>query len=416
MTPSGEKANHVISGKAWIPETESEKLEVREQLDRILSSALFRHSKRYPALLRYVVERLIDGHTDFVKERTLGIEVFHRDPDYDTNQDPVVRTTAVEVRRRLTQYYQEVGHESELRIEFPLGSYTPEFRLPAAPVGVAIPMPVPILVPPPAEPREAPHRPRAWQTRQKAIAAGLVTVAASAVFAAFWWRSESPLDRFWAPIWTSAAPALICVEASGEESAAANAGVQQASTAFGTEQPIPFHDMTSVARIMWLRPSSARTFRIRSESGTKFEDLREGPAVLVGGFGNRWTMRLLGQPNLRFRLNREGTLAWIGDREDPSRRTWSIQLDGTGARPVEDFALVSRVRDPSTGQFAVVAAGLTPVGTGAAAELISTSQYLDEAMRNAPKGWSNMGLQVVLATRLTAGNPGPPRILATHFW
>jgi hypothetical protein len=30
-----------------------------------------------------------------------------RDPDYDTNQDSVVRTTAVEIRKKLAQYYLE---------------------------------------------------------------------------------------------------------------------------------------------------------------------------------------------------------------------------------------------------------------------------------------------------------------------
>src|SRR5271163_1380128 len=34
---------------------------VRAQLERILASAPFRNSKRYPALLRYVVERSLDG-------------------------------------------------------------------------------------------------------------------------------------------------------------------------------------------------------------------------------------------------------------------------------------------------------------------------------------------------------------------
>jgi len=68
-------------------------------LERILSSPLFRKSKRFPNLLRFVVERSLHGHSEPLKERTLGIEVFGRAPDYDTNLDPVVRTTAVEIRK-----------------------------------------------------------------------------------------------------------------------------------------------------------------------------------------------------------------------------------------------------------------------------------------------------------------------------
>src|SRR5665213_3111835 len=104
---------------------------VREQLDRILASPLFKNSKRYPSLLRYVVEQVLDGHGSELKERTLGIEVFGRVPDYDTNIDPVVRISAAEIRKRIAQYYHDSGHVDEIRIDIPLGSYVPEFRAPS---------------------------------------------------------------------------------------------------------------------------------------------------------------------------------------------------------------------------------------------------------------------------------------------
>lgn len=103
---------------------------VRRQLAYITASPLFRHSKRFPDFLRYTVEEALDGRLDQLKERTLGVEVFGRHPDYDTNSDPVVRMTAVAVRKRLAQYYQLPGHDAELRIEFPRGSYVPDFKFP----------------------------------------------------------------------------------------------------------------------------------------------------------------------------------------------------------------------------------------------------------------------------------------------
>ena len=42
-----------------------------------------------------------------MKERTLGVEVFGRPPDYDTNADPVVRVTAAEIRKKIAQFYHE---------------------------------------------------------------------------------------------------------------------------------------------------------------------------------------------------------------------------------------------------------------------------------------------------------------------
>jgi hypothetical protein len=77
--------------------------------------------------LRYIVERTLDGDHDRLKERTLGIEIFHRDPDYDSNSDPIVRRTAGEVRKRLNQYYQEEGNRTAIRLRLDAGSYQPHF-------------------------------------------------------------------------------------------------------------------------------------------------------------------------------------------------------------------------------------------------------------------------------------------------
>jgi hypothetical protein len=67
----------------WRPQSESEKQLVLSQMERLLRDPHFRSSKRYPTLLRYVVEQTLAGNEDSLKERTLGVEVFRRTPDYD---------------------------------------------------------------------------------------------------------------------------------------------------------------------------------------------------------------------------------------------------------------------------------------------------------------------------------------------
>src|SRR3954471_24932869 len=101
---------------------------IREQLERLLSHPLFANSKRYPALLAYTVEQSLLGNSGELKERSIAVEVFGRVPTYDANSDPVVRITAGEVRKRLTQYYYDPTHRGELIIELPTGSYIPIFR------------------------------------------------------------------------------------------------------------------------------------------------------------------------------------------------------------------------------------------------------------------------------------------------
>src|SRR5215471_9450059 len=137
---------------------------VRTELDRILASPAFRNSKRYSSLLKHVVERALEGRPEDLKERNIGVDVFARAADYDTNADHVVRSVAREVRRGLAQYYMETGNDDDIRIELLPGSYVPQFRCPAEPPPVAV-------IPPP-EPAKA-----RWQPRYRSgflIAAGLV--------------------------------------------------------------------------------------------------------------------------------------------------------------------------------------------------------------------------------------------------
>src|ERR1700727_3120397 len=83
--------------------------EVQQQLERLLSNSHFSHSKRFPSFLRFIVQEELEGRGDQLKERTLGIEVFGRDASYDTTSDPIVRVTAVEIRKRIAQYYQDAS-------------------------------------------------------------------------------------------------------------------------------------------------------------------------------------------------------------------------------------------------------------------------------------------------------------------
>ncbi len=112
---------------AWRPQTRQDRDAVLLELHEVLSSAHFCNSKRYPALLQYIVEKTLAGESDQLKERTLGVEVFDRPPSYDTNADTVVRYTAGEVRKRLSLYYSELDRKPAIRISLPAGSYVPEF-------------------------------------------------------------------------------------------------------------------------------------------------------------------------------------------------------------------------------------------------------------------------------------------------
>src|ERR1700756_2566052 len=112
---------------AWHPQTREDRDAILRELQAVLASPHFCNSKRYPALLQYIVENTLAGKSELLKERTLGVEVFDRSPSYDTNADTVVRYTAGEVRKRLSLYYHELDRKPLIQISLPAGSYVPEF-------------------------------------------------------------------------------------------------------------------------------------------------------------------------------------------------------------------------------------------------------------------------------------------------
>jgi hypothetical protein len=100
--------------------------EIRQHLNTILAGDEFCSSRRSSELLRHIVERALAGDVESLKERLLGVEIFHRRSDYDTGTDAIVRVTASDVRRRLVNFYTEHSGQP-MRISLPLGSYVPDF-------------------------------------------------------------------------------------------------------------------------------------------------------------------------------------------------------------------------------------------------------------------------------------------------
>src|ERR1700689_3564384 len=79
--------------------------ELREHLEEIFQSAVFRGSQRSQLFLKHIVERSLGGDSESLRERMIGMDLFGRPVDYDTGEDAIVRVTASDVRRRLLQYY-----------------------------------------------------------------------------------------------------------------------------------------------------------------------------------------------------------------------------------------------------------------------------------------------------------------------
>ena len=199
--------------------------QVQEELSRVLRSAPFHASSQCRDMLKYLVEHSSEEHEEVLKERTIGIEVFGRRPDYNTAEDAVVRNRMGEIRKRLAQYYQsEEARDSAVQIAIPYGGYRATFI--AYPGGIGASTESSTEIHPKtgsfyvmekhpeaapgvsSDPGDIGRRSRAARWRIWGIAA-----AACAVLLVAWIGIErstkSEFDLFWGPIFESNKPVII---------------------------------------------------------------------------------------------------------------------------------------------------------------------------------------------------------------
>jgi len=398
---------------------------VREQLRSLLAHPLFTNSKRYPVLLGYAVEQALLGNARDLKERTIGVEAFGREPNYDVGLDPVVRSTAAEVRKRLTQYYYNPDHAGELVIELPVGSYVPSFRPPAhhhaaltttgafafkveLPARESVGSPVVLAA------STSPHS--NLTRRQWSLIILALLVAASIGFGIarikpFSFAGESSnLERFWAPVAGSASRVTYCL---GEPESAIDRE-NRALDVLPEYASLNVSDVTTLARSVVPLVSRNSSFRVVASSHASFAQLREGPVVLIGAFDNVWTMRIT--QNLPIGFESDHQFRKVVDRKGPQKRLWAIDGQLPETKLAQDYAIVARIRDNITGQPVIILAGIWGEGTEAASEVVSNPVALNAMLKKAPKGWDHMNLEAVIETQLIDGHPGPPSVLAVEAW
>jgi hypothetical protein len=416
--PSGRTPNMLFT-----PLSDQERGEVRDQLRRILSSPVFHNSKRYASVLKFVVDQTLMGFGDRLKERTIGIEVFDRPPDYDTATDHAVRSAVAEVRKRLAQYYLNGGRR-ELRIEIQPGSYMPQFRwgeegphLAALPAHIATVRAESITAQPPGD-RDS-HKKRWIRTAWIAVSSVILVAGITAWLMAN--RSPDTLESFWKPLLSSRSPVLLCIGnvEGGEQPPAVDSGSNYKLTVSDYQNsPIATvneFDSFALARFAGLLQANGRLFKFASQSDATFTDLQSGPAILVGLLNNNWTERLV--PRLRFTVDEPTPYKYvIRDRNRPSDSQWTVDYTTPYMNLTKDYAIVLRMVDPKTEQTVIVAAGITVFGTSAASEFLTNRKEIRKIAAIAPPGWERKNMELVLSTDVIRGESGPASIVAAQFW
>jgi hypothetical protein len=420
---------------AWHPLTKQDRDAVLVALQEVLASPHFSNSKRYPALLRYIVEKTLAGESDLLKERTLGVEIFDRAPSYDTNADTVVRYTAGEVRKRLSLYYHELDRKAAIQISLPAGSYVPEFTHSLDDLHDASQEPFRNLSREALGPETAPlwepghssflsslHRlgNRDPQTAPAQVAARprwqlmLAAMLALSIVAGLGWRyraahTRTALDDFWAPALRDQRLVPICtggsVFAQDRFSGVATAGKD-------IDYPfVSLQSATAIAQISALLERYGTTTELQPSASTPLTALREHPVILLGGYNNQWTLRLLAP--LRFHFAPE-TQASIVDSTQPQVR-WERD-HSLPYSSADDYALIARFRDSTTDSWVIVLAGVGRNGSEAAAQFVSSTHYMQLLRDKIGSDFSTRNIEAVLKVSVIDGKTGAPSLIAAHSW
>jgi hypothetical protein len=439
--------------EAWHPQNKHECEAILRELHEILASPHFCNSKRYPALLQYLVENTLAGKSELLKERTIGVEVFGRPPIYDTSADTVVRYTAGEVRKRLLLYYSESERSSNVRISLPAGSYIPEFHHAhnhpgesgdeagsraahhaegddhsnqetgapeveaasslAAAKGSFLPDKRTGATPDPALTRTSVFKkPRLWLS----VAAMMAILAVAGLL----WKyravpPQTAVDRFWEPVLRDQRTVMICT---GSVVFAQNnfSGVHTAVR----DNDYPFVSMQSaaaIAQISGLLERFGASPKLVASASIPLTELSEHSIILIGGYNNQWTLRLL-QP-LRFHFSP----ASIDSPDQAASITDQMHSESHLARDhslpyssADDYALVARFRNTTTDGWVVALAGLGRNGTEAAAQFATSPHYMQLLREQMGGDFSNHNVEAVLKVNVVDGKTGAPSILAVHVW
>jgi len=424
---------------------------VREVLHQILESEDFKTSARGKQFLSYVVHYRLENHPEPLKERMIGAALFNRPLDYATGDDSVVRAQAREVRRRLERYNMAHGRQHRLRIELPLGSYTPEFRWEAAPElsdeALRGQPQTAHLVLAPLD-RAHPRLPTSnWSENLAGIRrfwlwTTLLLCVLAALSALLYLRlhpvqQKSTLSLFWGPALASNKPLLICLPKPifYRPSVDLYKRSEQYPGEFDREVYRMNHrphlkindtikwgdmfeyydfgvgqgDVQASVRFSNFLGHMGKDSEVRIGNGYSYEDLRNSPAIVIGAFSNPWTMEMTAGLHFSFVDDKESLRI---QEQGAKGRKWTTIHGVVG----EDYGLVTRLLDSNTGQFVVLVAGIEGSGSDAAADLIVDGKSLAKALKDAPRDWPQKNVQIVLSTTVKDFAAGPAKVIAVYVW
>jgi hypothetical protein len=392
------------------PESDSLTLyEKRSELKRIFESKYFAKAPKRRRFLEFTSGQVFLGEGSKLNEYLIGVEVYERGPDFDPQQDPIVRVQAHEIRRLLKNYYEEEGKNSPVRVELHPGQYAPVFRR------VKIDSEGPATFPVQGE-SPAGNFTRLKSQRQYAVMVflGLACATLGFLFVRERYFSHPPGESrapaaalpeseewFWRPFLVDAGqplvlvptPPLLRLGTDGDSPQTLQDGyaipkskMPQFRDTFHFSELRSFTfvptttDYTGIGEALGLVDLSrlfngqGMTMRVKTGRLTDYKEIQSGNAIILGG-GNTWSNRVFVKPPGFY----VGDGVFKNNAPGPTEASvYAPKFDPVTNRLTQDYALILMEPNHTKQERLLLLYGLYTQGTEAAAEYVTNADRLAE--------------------------------------
>lgn len=412
---------------------------------RIAASDIFSKSEFLPRFLLHICELHLSDRDDEIREQNIGVRVFGRPLSYNPGDDNIVRNYAVQLRKRLSLYFEGEGKGEEFRIEIPRGGYVPVFR---SPLEKSEPRAVPVALPNDAVPFEpvpvssVPLGPsyRGWGIFFFGLAVGALLLGSVAA-----WRGRPgssappPVSRpIWAAMFSKDRDTLIVPADSGlgilqnltEEPTDLTSysngqylsdlkvkGLDPGSiNDLKTQRYTSMVDLNITSRLSRLPEVVADHLMVRYARDLRIDDLRNNNAILLGAIHtDPWINLLQTGLNFQFACARRVDDCYILNSRPAAGESSTYRSNLTSPYR-ETYSVVAMLPNLNHTGWVLLIEGLNMAGTEAAANLLLDDATMSPVIRRAfSQSGAPRGFELLIKTGSLEAQALPARIVAERL-
>jgi hypothetical protein len=403
-------------------------------VQRVASSRQLGKASQLREILLYVGRRALLEDASSISEQEIGCKVLGRRPDFNPNEDNIVRAQVRHLRQKLDEYFSSEGAEEPLVLTIPKGSYLPHFEPRPTP-----PAPVPAGKP--------------GQSRRRAILLWAVLAGLAISLAVVWTRQEtasrpavtepaaSRPDPLWSRIFapgreTSLVLADTCMVMVQDIldtdvpltdylgggypekliAPVADPKLRAALELIVARQYTSLGDATTATRLMELSHRYGAHTNIRYSRYVSLRDFKTGNFILIGSRrGMPWVQ--LFEPQLNFYLEEDHSTRSFHFRNrlpiDGERPLYGASNDGGASE--ETYADITLLPNLGGTGNVLILSGIDMAATEAAGELVAGTDFpatlarLLSSRRGQPPGSS---IEILLQAKVVGGTSAASRIIA----